>query len=309
MLLLAIGYVALIRAFPPERLAALLADEVQAATGREFRIGGGLSFQLWPTIAVVAEQVTLGNAPWGTRKEMATVKRAAFEVAVSPLLRGQLHVLRVAVDGADVLLETDKQGRPNWIFAKSAKPAEPTPPAGESTAPPSVSLDRLQVSDARIALHAGLTQVTHTLDIQSLEIVNQGDQRCVVGPLRGPAPAVEARRQDRALRSPDARPGRLAVRGASSRPTAPRLAANGSLDSAGTVRATLTARIDKARGAGVAAGGCGRAADAHRGERQRAAQCRRGHGRRGAPVDRRPVAARQGDGAHRSACAAHRAGR
>src|SRR5882672_186862 len=76
---LAVAYVALSRAFPPARLAALLADEVQAATGREFRINGGLSFQLLPTIAVVAKDVALGNAPWGSRKEMATVKRAAFE--------------------------------------------------------------------------------------------------------------------------------------------------------------------------------------------------------------------------------------
>ncbi len=213
VLLLAIGYVALIRAFPPERLAALLADEVQAATGREFRIGGGLSFQLWPTIAVVAEQVTLGNAPWGTRKEMATIKRAAFEVAVSPLLRGQLHVLRVAVDGADVLLETDKQGRPNWIFAKSAKPAEATPPSGE--------IDRAAAGEPRPAAvvqcagcpsrgpDAGHEHARHPVarDRQSRR------PPCVVGPLRGPASAVEARRQDRALRSPDARPGRLAVRG------------------------------------------------------------------------------------------------
>ncbi|HEY6354673.1 MAG TPA: AsmA family protein, partial [Burkholderiaceae bacterium] len=63
--LLAIGYVALTRAFPLQRLAAMLADEVQTATGREFRIAGGLSFQLLPTIAVVAQDMSVGNAPWG----------------------------------------------------------------------------------------------------------------------------------------------------------------------------------------------------------------------------------------------------
>ena len=71
-MLLVAGYVALLRAFPPQRLAALLSDEIRSATGRDFRIVGALSFRLWPTIAVVAEDVTLGNAAWGTRREMAT---------------------------------------------------------------------------------------------------------------------------------------------------------------------------------------------------------------------------------------------
>ena len=97
VLLLVAGYVALTRAFPPARLAAMLADAVHSATGREFRIAGGLSFRLLPTIAIVANDLALANAPWGTRKEMATVKRAAFEIATAPLLHGDLHVLSVAV--------------------------------------------------------------------------------------------------------------------------------------------------------------------------------------------------------------------
>jgi hypothetical protein len=50
--LLALGlgaaYVTLSRMFPPARLAELLAAEVKAATGRDFRIGGDLSIRLLP---------------------------------------------------------------------------------------------------------------------------------------------------------------------------------------------------------------------------------------------------------------------
>jgi uncharacterized protein involved in outer membrane biogenesis len=243
--LLAIGYVALTRAFPPQRLTAMLADEVQAATGREFRIAGGLSFQLLPTIAVVAKDVSFGNAPWGSRKEMATVKRAAFEVAVAPLLHGQLHVLSVAVDGADVLLETDKQGHPNWIFAGSDKASRAAPAASGATAPPSVNLDRLQLSDARIAYRVGLTQATRSVDIKSLEIVSRGEQTVLSTQFAG------EHRQWKL----DGKTGRYAVllQGDSDWPfeaqlsaDGAKLTANGSLDTAGTLHATMTARIDKA---------------------------------------------------------------
>ena len=37
------GYAALVIAFPPERVAALVSDQVTARTGRDFRIDGKLS--------------------------------------------------------------------------------------------------------------------------------------------------------------------------------------------------------------------------------------------------------------------------
>ena len=246
VLLLAAAYAALTRAFPPSRLAAMLADEIQAATGREFRIAGGLSLQLLPTIAVVAQDVSLGNAPWGSRKEMATVKRAAFEVAVSPLLHGQLHVLSVAVDGADVLLETDKQGGPNWIFSEGAKPTEARPAPTGTRAPPAVNLDRLLLSDARIAYRVGLTQLTRTVDIKSLEIVNQDDQAVLSAQFAG------EHRQWKV----DGKTGRYEAlaRGEADWPFAVQLTADGATLAAsgsierggGTLRGALTAHIDKA---------------------------------------------------------------
>ncbi|HEY6510333.1 MAG TPA: AsmA family protein, partial [Burkholderiaceae bacterium] len=246
MLLLAVGYVALTRMFPPARLAEMLANEVQAATGRELRIDGGLSFRLLPTIAVVADDVAFGNAAWGSRKDMATVKHAAFEVAVVPLLRGRLHVLSVAVDGADVLLETDERGRPNWLFAGAAQPAAAaaSEPGGQAVPPP-VNLDRLQLSDSRIAYRIGLTRVTHTVQIKSLSIVNQGEQSVLSAQFEGGQQHWKldgkTGRHEALMRGQADWPFEVQLAGDGAR-----LTANGSLDVAGTLRASVTARLDKA---------------------------------------------------------------
>ena len=243
VLLLAIGYVALTRMFPPARLAEMLAREVQAATGRELRIDGGLSLRVLPTIAVVADDLAFGNAAWGSRKEMATVKRAAFELAIAPLLQGQLHVLSLTVEGVDVLLETDPRGRPNWIFSE-AKSKGPSATSGDE-APPPVHLDRLQVSNARIAYRIGLTRVTRTIDIESLQILHQGGGAVLSTRFGG---------QQRQWRL-DAKTGRYEalVRNTADWPFEAQLTtdgakvtATGSLDTAGTERATLTVKVDKA---------------------------------------------------------------
>src|SRR5512144_84869 len=242
ILLLGGVYVALVRAFPPARLAALLAEQVQTATGREFRIGGALSLQLLPTIAVVARDVSLGNARWGTRPEMATVKRAAFELAVAPLLHGELHVLSIDVDGADVLLETNEQGHPNWVFAESAQRKPSSDVVGQ---PPAVRLDQLSLSDAHIAFRVGLTKVAHAIDIESLQVVNDGERNGVAARFAG---------RHRAWRL-DATMGRYEalVLGQSDWPfdvqlssDGAKLAATGSLDTRGTLRAKVSAQIDNA---------------------------------------------------------------
>ena len=88
VLLVVVGTIALLRTYPPERVAALVAEQVRARTGRDFAIRGQLSYRLLPRIAVVAEGLALGNAPWGSRKDMLRVERAALELELWPLLQG-----------------------------------------------------------------------------------------------------------------------------------------------------------------------------------------------------------------------------
>ena len=96
-LLAAAAWAAVSLAFPPERLAGLLANQVKAATGRDFRIGGELSIRILPTIAVQAGDMVLGNAEWGSRPDMLRVRSASFELSPRAPLAGELRILRVEV--------------------------------------------------------------------------------------------------------------------------------------------------------------------------------------------------------------------
>ena len=83
------GTVALLSAYPPERIAALVAEQVHANTGREiFADRGKLTYRVPPRIAVVAEGLRAANAPRGSRKESLRVERAAFEPSCGRCCRG-----------------------------------------------------------------------------------------------------------------------------------------------------------------------------------------------------------------------------
>ena len=69
----------------------------------------------------------LQNAPWGSRLEMAKVKRLEVQIALLPLIRREVQFKRLILVGPDILVETDRSGRSNLEF----KPGEKPKPEGE----------------------------------------------------------------------------------------------------------------------------------------------------------------------------------
>ena len=164
-----VGYFILLMVFPPSRIASLLADQVKTATGRDFRVNGELSIRLFPTLAVVANDVVLSNAEWGTGPEMLRFHRTAFEIALQPLLDGEIRVLEVAVDGADVLLETDGRGNANWVFSREKA-------VDRKQSGPAISLARLAITNALISYREGGSAMLRKGTIEKLTLLAQGNR-------------------------------------------------------------------------------------------------------------------------------------
>lgn len=192
LVVLVVGAVLTLRQmFPPARLAELVAAKVQGTTGRDFAIRGPLSLRVWPDIAVVAEDVRLANVAWGTRADMLTVREAAFEVALRPLLGGELVIQRVAIAGADLWLETDTAGRGNWAFT----PAKPAPSAAEAGASQAgqgltaVTLGALELSDVHVTVRSARLQGERVLQIAKLALQARGPNYTLAATLDFGGPA------------------------------------------------------------------------------------------------------------------------
>jgi hypothetical protein len=155
----AAGVIAL-RSLDLRRVAGLVGDRVTAASGREFTIKGPLTVRLFPSLAITAGDVHIGNALWGSRPDMVRLRRAEAEVAIWPLLRGRVEIRRFVLVGPDLLLETDRAGAASAIV-----------------------LDRLRIEDARIAYRDGKTGRETRVDIEQLSIDGTGDATRISGAL------------------------------------------------------------------------------------------------------------------------------
>jgi len=142
---------------------------VEQHTGRSFTIEGdlGLALSLVPTVRV--EEARLGNADWGSAPDMATIGRFEARLALLPLLQGNIQVNRLLLADSDILLETDDQGRGNWILdALQQEPAPAVQPDSGTGGLPPVNISEIMISNVRVTYRDGVTGNSTLLAIDTI---------------------------------------------------------------------------------------------------------------------------------------------
>jgi uncharacterized protein involved in outer membrane biogenesis len=115
---------------PVDSIKADIAQEVAKATGRNIVIDGDLNFRILPAPGVSATQVRLSNTSAGSAPDMLRLKAAAVEVALFPLIAGNIQITRIVLSQPDILLEKYADGTNNWTFAPAPDAPSGTPGGG-----------------------------------------------------------------------------------------------------------------------------------------------------------------------------------
>ncbi len=143
-------------------LSALIARQ----TGRSFAITGDIHFapSLVPTLAV--EGVRLGNAAWSKRGDFIVIDRAEAQVALLPLLRGQLEIKRLLLSGAKISLETNEKGEGNWVLGEQKTNARGAAPS----LPLALAIRQVRIEKSTLRYHAVKSETAQVLDVKSLQL-------------------------------------------------------------------------------------------------------------------------------------------
>jgi uncharacterized protein involved in outer membrane biogenesis len=128
LIVLAVGGVAVfLSTLDVNKYKPQIVEAAKNATGRELKLNGDIKLGLGFTPSFSVADVSFANASWGSRPEMVKVGRFEVQVALIPLLSQQVDVKKLVLLDADLLIETDRQGRGNWEFA----PAQPAAAQGQ----------------------------------------------------------------------------------------------------------------------------------------------------------------------------------
>jgi uncharacterized protein involved in outer membrane biogenesis len=147
---------------------------VEESTGRTLKVDGDLKFAVSLIPTVVVEDVQFSNATWGSKPNMIKLDKFELEVALLPLLTGNVQVNRVILIAPEILLETNKKGAANWDFS-TAKSDNKTKPeeVDANAAVPAVVVNEVHIENATITYIDGAAGKTTTLVID--EITTESD--------------------------------------------------------------------------------------------------------------------------------------
>jgi uncharacterized protein involved in outer membrane biogenesis len=139
----------------------MITQAVMDATGRELIIGGDLRILPgWPP-KLTAEDVTFQNAPWGSRPQLASVKRLSVSISLLPILRGEYRFIHIHLMEPQVILEFNSSGVSNFQFHSSG--------SGESSALPVLAFSDIRIQKGRFRYSDQKSSTDFSLDLERLE--------------------------------------------------------------------------------------------------------------------------------------------
>ncbi len=148
ILLLVVALIQVVKSIDAGAYRQVLAEVARSATGRNLAVRGKLSLKMSLSPTLVANDVVLSNAPWGSRPDMVTVNHVEAKISLLPLLTRQVRINRLVLVGADILLERGRDGRPNWDFNRRGPVGVNGPNATGATT--SLNISQVQLKKVRL---------------------------------------------------------------------------------------------------------------------------------------------------------------
>lgn len=148
-----------------------LASEIQRHTGRALNIGGEIGLSIFPWLGVEARDLSLANLPEFGDAPLARVAQLEARARLLPMLRGELEIDRIVVDGLFVELVRKADGSANWASPQAAPADAPQAQATDEDGPSApdlgaaaLAIGTLELRSARISLTDHQAGTRHTLD-------------------------------------------------------------------------------------------------------------------------------------------------
>jgi AsmA protein len=168
LIIVALGF-ALTQFFDPNDYKDEIRDIARDKANLELTISGDIGWSLFPWLGLELTDTTLASASNPTQP-FADLRLLGLSVRVLPLLRKEVQMSDIRIDGLNLNLQRDERGHGNWQdIGHPAKPLAGTNPASSPTAntlntpssqnkqPLRLDIDSLSVSNSRVSYHDAKT--------------------------------------------------------------------------------------------------------------------------------------------------------
>lgn len=139
------------------------------ALDRKVTIEGpvALEFSNWPALNI--SDVKISNVEGGVNPNLLNAGFVRMQIGIFPLLKGEINIADITAEDVKLNLESDADGKPNWIFGRADKKAaaEPVAEAKGEAKEEAKKPDQSQQNEE--AKHIQFTALSH-LSLQQISV-------------------------------------------------------------------------------------------------------------------------------------------
>ena len=125
--------------------------QATALLGREVRVGGNASLRLLPVPYMHFDNIRIADQTGRFDTPLIRVEGFTIWLSVPPLLRGAIEAREIELDGPDLRLSVDGDGKANWQGLAQGQASFPFMPTEVSLASVKITNGRLSVARAGAA--------------------------------------------------------------------------------------------------------------------------------------------------------------
>jgi uncharacterized protein involved in outer membrane biogenesis len=116
--------------------------------GREVRVGGNASLRLLPSPYLHFDNIRIADQTGRFDNPLLRVDGFTLWLSVPPLLRGAIEAREIELDGPDIRLSVDSEGKANWLGLATGETSLPLMPTEVSLASVKITNGRLSITRA-----------------------------------------------------------------------------------------------------------------------------------------------------------------
>ncbi|MCL1058211.1 AsmA family protein [Shewanella gelidimarina] len=165
-------YITLI--FDPNDFKPQIVDVVKDKTGRNLAISSDLSWTFFPSLGIKLGGITLSNPEGFENAAMVSINEVVAEVALMPLLKKEVEISQLNLDGLTLALETQKDGRTSFdgLTGQASDNAQPQTSDGAASNATLSKLDigGISITNTKISNFDHQTNTTQVLSLKSLTL-------------------------------------------------------------------------------------------------------------------------------------------
>ena len=158
--------VVLTQVIDPNRFRGAIERQVTATTGREFHLQGDIELSFFPWLALTTGAAELQSPHGFPERAFLRWRAAHVGVRLVPLLRDQLVVDRIRIEGLDARLVRTVDGRTNWSFDTGTPQATPSAAGTEKLA----DIAGVELRDAHVIYDDLAAARSLVADVRRLEV-------------------------------------------------------------------------------------------------------------------------------------------